>query len=279
MNKPPPPAREPGTRAALLLARSAASLGATVEMETLAQQLRSTGLVARVAFAFAENGTPSLREALRALADKGVDEVLLLPLLLPVEPGFRLWLGRAVQRWRAAAPDLRWPQVRLAPGPADAAAMKQVLREMLGEAEQATPLGESALLAFEASLVPAQHWRVLVCRGVACNNAGAGAAWGHLVTLQERLDLRTRGRGMLACTTSCLGPCSLAPVLQVWPEGQVYGGVDEAGVGRIVQEHLLEGRVVADLAFAPNGRKQRLRKHAAPRPAPLTTASTQEAPP
>lgn len=245
--------------AALLLARSAASLGATSEMEALAQQVRSTGLVGRVAFAFAEDGVPSLREALRRLADKGVDEVLLLPLVLPMEPAFRLWVARSVQRWRAGAPALRWPQLRLAPGLAETSAAKLALREMLSEAAAAPPLAERALLGFEASLVPAQHHRVLVCRGPGCNSAGAGATWGQLQALRERLDLPTRGRGMVACTTSCLGPCSLAPVVQVWPDGQLYGGVDEAGVGRIVQEHLLEGRVVQALAYAPNGRKQRLR--------------------
>lgn len=246
-------------RAALLLARSGASPSSAVELDALARSLMETGLVDRVNLAFGEQGSPSLRTALRSLADQGAEEVLLLPLLMPMDPSFRLWIARAVQRWRAAAPDQHWPTVRMAPSLADATAIKQVLREMLTGAEDAEPLGEAALFASDASLVPPQHWRVLVCQGPACTSGGAPAVWGRLMQDQERLDLRTRHRGVVACTTSCLGPCSLAPVLQVYPDGQIYGGVDEAGVGRIVQEHLLGGQVVQELAYMPNGRKQRLR--------------------
>lgn len=246
-------------RAALLLARSGASVSARTDMETLARGLQQTGLIDRVGLAFGEQGSPSLYAGLRSLADKQADEVLLLPLVLPMDPNFRLWIGRAVQRWRASEPELHWPVVRLAPAPAETASIKQVLREMLVQAEEVPPLAEKALFASDASLVPAQHWRVLVCQGPACNAAGAPAVWGRLMQDQDRLDLRTRHRGMVACTTSCLGPCSLAPVLQVYPGGPFYGGVDEDGVGRIVQEHLIGGAVVQDLAYAPNARKQRLR--------------------
>jgi hypothetical protein len=48
-------------------------------------------------------------------------------------------------------------------------------------------------------------------------------------------------------------------VLQVWPDGTTYGGVSEAGVDRILAGHILEGTAVADLAYAPTGRKQVLR--------------------
>jgi (2Fe-2S) ferredoxin len=84
--------------------------------------------------------------------------------------------------------------------------------------------------------------------------------WGHLRNEQARLGLREAGEGTMSARTSCLGPCSLAPVLQVWPEGAVYGGVDETGVDAIIAEHLLGGRIVTRLAYAPNGRKQILRK-------------------
>lgn len=59
---------------------------------------------------------------------------------------------------------------------------------------------------------------------------------------------------------SCLGPCNLSPVLQVFPEGTYYGGVTEAVIDRIVEDHLIGGRIVSDFAYAPTGRKQRLRE-------------------
>lgn len=59
--------------------------------------------------------------------------------------------------------------------------------------------------------------------------------------------------------TTCLGPCNLAPVVQVFPEGTYYGGVTEAAIDRIITEHLLGGMVLEDFAYHPTGRKQRLR--------------------
>ena len=64
---------------------------------------------------------------------------------------------------------------------------------------------------------------------------------------------------MVSAKASCLGPCSLAPVVQVYPEGVYYGGVDEAGIDRIIAEHILGNEIVADLAYAPTPGKQRLR--------------------
>ncbi|CAN7626615.1 hypothetical protein LJR007_001197 [Aminobacter sp. LjRoot7] len=63
----------------------------------------------------------------------------------------------------------------------------------------------------------------------------------------------------MTAKSTCLGPCNLAPVLQVFPEGTYYGGVTEAAVDRIVTEHLLGGAVVDDFAYQPTGRKQVLR--------------------
>jgi len=98
-----------------------------------------------------------------------------------------------------------------------------------------------------------------VCEGGACNSAGADAIWGHLRNQQERRKLRVTGDGTMTAKSSCLGPCNLAPVLQVFPEGTYYGGITEHAVDRIITEHLLAGHVVEDFAYHPTGRKQRLR--------------------
>lgn len=57
----------------------------------------------------------------------------------------------------------------------------------------------------------------------------------------------------------CLRPCSLAPAVRVWPEGTVYGGVDQGDMARIIAEHLLADGQVADLAYLADGRKHLLR--------------------
>lgn len=63
----------------------------------------------------------------------------------------------------------------------------------------------------------------------------------------------------MSCRTSCLGPCNLGPVMQVWPEGTTYCWVDEAVLDDIIAEHLIDGRPAERQAYAPSARKQRLR--------------------
>ena len=112
----------------------------------------------------------------------------------------------------------------------------------------------------EGSIIPPQQRRVLVCQGGPCNDAGATVVWAHLRNEQKRLNMRTTGVGIMTCKTTCLGPCSLGPVLQVFPEGTYCGGVDEAGIDRIIESHLLDGCVVEALAYAPLPGRQSLRQ-------------------
>jgi (2Fe-2S) ferredoxin len=240
--------------AVLLLARSATTAAAVRDMERLCDQAAQLPGVDQAVFAFAEEGTPALRDALEALIAAGAASVLIAPIVVPAEPAFITGLRKALQRWRGS--DTRpWPKIRIAPFPS---------RDLLDAITNASNAEELVLgpdaPAAEGSVVPAQKRRVLVCLGAPCIRAGAETVWGHLRNEQKRLGLRTAGEGTMSARTSCLGPCNLAPVVQVWPEGTCYGGVDEAGVDRIVQGHLLKGEIIGDLAYLPTGAKQTLRK-------------------
>lgn len=246
-------------KSVLLLARSATTGAALREMETLADHAASLPGVVRALFAFAEEGTPSLRSAIETLIATP-EPVLIAPILVPVEPSFLVGVKRSLQRWQGG--DARpWPAIRIAPALGRQAIVRDLLAAIVGAAKAETVMVEhvNAPPPLEGSVVPAQRRRVLVCQGGPCIRAGAGTIWGHLRNEQKRLSLRTSGEGTMSAKTSCLGPCSLAPVLQVWPEGTYYGGVDEAGIDRIVESHLLRGEPVDDLAYLPTGTKQRLR--------------------
>ncbi len=106
-----------GARVVLLVARSAFAAAPHREMTELATRAAALPGVGRAEFAFVEQGTPSLRERLVALKDECVAEVVLLPLMLPLEPGFRNWLIRILRRWQGeiAGP---WPRLSVAAGPA-----------------------------------------------------------------------------------------------------------------------------------------------------------------
>ncbi|MDP1841229.1 MAG: (2Fe-2S) ferredoxin domain-containing protein [Reyranella sp.] len=243
-----------GASAVLLLARSATTGAALKDMERLRDHAAGLPGVGPVVFAFAEEGTPSLRDALGALIDAGHAAVLIAPIVVPAEPAFVTGLRKALQRWRGAD-ERPWPEIRIAPFP------DRDLLDGLGRAADTEPVVLSTEAgAAEGSVVPAQKRRVLVCLGAPCIRAGAETVWGHLRNEQKRLGLRTAGEGTMSARTSCLGPCNLAPVVQVWPEGTLYGGIDEAGIDRIVEHHLQKGEIVEDLAYQPSGAKQTLRK-------------------
>lgn len=259
----PNPADAPG-KAVLLVARYAFAAAPHRDMQRLARMAGLLPGVEHATFCFAEQGTPSLREALLALRKAGYPAVLIVPLMLPVEPSFLNWMTRSLRRWQAETPG-GWPRLHLARDMTQSLHFETLLASLVRGAAAELPIAPAAEALPEASLVPAQKRRVLVCNGPSCNSAGADAIWGHLRNEQERRKLRIAGDGTMTAKSTCLGPCSLAPVMQVFPEGTYYGGVTEAAVDRIVEEHLLGGEVVEDFAYRPTGRKQRLRGTPSPK--------------
>ncbi|HUD28011.1 MAG TPA: (2Fe-2S) ferredoxin domain-containing protein [Novosphingobium sp.] len=243
---------------ALLLARSAIAAVPLAEMTRLAALLEAQGNVAAARFAFSEQGEPSLRGELLRLVEEGAASVVIVPLMLPAEPSFTAWLGRAIARWRRED-GRRWPEIRVAPPLGGLPGIALLLDSALRTGADAPVEPPPPAKAREGSVVPPQKRRVLVCHGGPCTAAGAALVWGHLRNEQARLSLRTEGEGMMSAKTTCLGPCNLAPVVQVWPENTCYGGVDEAAVDAIVGSHILGGGEALDHAYPADGKKQFLR--------------------
>ncbi|WP_339760939.1 (2Fe-2S) ferredoxin domain-containing protein [uncultured Hoeflea sp.] len=244
--------------AVLLVAKSAFAAAPYADMERIAATMAEAHPESMIRFGFTEQGMPSLREALLDLVGQGVARISVVPLLLPMEPSFETWLKKSIRRWHHE--DGRdWPEISIAGRMTDSPLMADLVTLLLQDCEQLELATDPKLLS-EGSLVPAQKRRVLVCQGGACNVAGAEAIWCHLRNQQVRQKLRVTGDGTMTAKSTCLGPCNLAPVVQVFPEGTYYGGVTEAAIDRIISEHLLAGSVVDAFAYHPTGRKQRLRK-------------------
>ena len=245
-------------RAVLLLAKSAIAARPRAEMQALAETVENRLDGYEAAYAFSEQGSPSLRERLTELAESGVRDIVILPAMLPMEPGFPAWIARAIHRWKVQYTG-HLPEVRVAEAPVS---QIEDLADIL--ARLALTPGEELtgkeMTVPDRSAIPHQARRVLVCMGGPCNDAAASGIWQRLRAAQDRLKLRDTGEGMMSCKTSCLGPCNLGPVVQVWPEGTMYCGVDETALDRIIAEHIRAGVPVENLAYPPSRTKVRLRK-------------------
>lgn len=253
-------------KAVLLIAKSAFAAAPHADMAHMADLMARHDPKAVVRYAFTEQGTPSLKDSILALVEDDYTHLTIVPLVLPMEPSFQIWLEKVIQRWREES-DRSWPQIAITAHFAKSSILVDMIGELLASA---TPLQQNVdvkTLA-EGSLVPPQKRRVLVCHGGPCTAAGAEAIWCHLRNQQQKQKLRTTGDGTMTAKSTCLGPCNLAPVVQVFPEGTYYGGVTEAAIDSIISEHLLGGKLVEAFAYHPTGRKQRLRQP------PATTSQT-----
>lgn len=93
-----------------------------------------------------------------------------------------------------------------------------------------------------------QH-HLLLCatpaKALCCPDPAVGAAsWDALKRGVRELGLEDpqRPQGIVLRTKAdCLRICAEGPVLLIWPEGIVYGGVSPERIERILQEHVIGG--------------------------------------
>lgn len=85
-------------------------------------------------------------------------------------------------------------------------------------------------------------------KALCCPDPAVGAAsWDALKRLVRELGLEDPARPegiVLRTKADCLRLCAGGPILLIWPEGIVYGGVSPERIEAIVREHVIGGQPI-----------------------------------
>jgi (2Fe-2S) ferredoxin len=94
---------------------------------------------------------------------------------------------------------------------------------------------------------------LFICLGPDCVDPEAGElVWNYIKTRMKALNIAGPDGPCYRTKCQCLRICNEGPICVVYPEGTWYRNVTLENAERIIQEHLIGGRIVDELCFARN---------------------------